>query len=1378
MTLNRTTPCLLLSIALSIAAVACSDDAAPSDDTSTDVETDAGSDTATDTASDTGGGDAAPLEGCDEEPGGFGCECDDGDDCDSGVCLATSWGAMACSSECEEGDCPDGWACESVGGGTMACVEIYNLCTPCRTNSQCQGGELGADGDRCVVVGDEEGAFCGQACGDDDDCPTGYGCETVDDVDGDSSDQCVPDSDVCGCTLAAIDDGSATDCFRGACGGERVCSAGGLSDCNAPTESAEVCDGDDNNCDGETDEGFDDLDEDDEADCVDDDDDGDTVDDDDDNCPAVANPGQEDADGDDLGNHCDLPDAPVVSGTTPASPSNQNDFTVQGTAEKAASVQLHSDDQCDIPVGNPVDADATTGAFSIALSVTNDSTTTLYASAANEGGTSPCSTSSVTYHEISSPPSTPTITGTIPTSPSPEAQPHVTGSADANSTVSVFAGADCDGAVVGSGSAADFLSAGIQATTGITPNDTTVVRVTSADALGNVSSCSDGFSYTHDDQTPGEPTLTSIDPEGGSDDPTPTVVGTAEIGAFVSFHATDDCSDDTVGTGTADGSGNYAFDLTVASNAESDLYARATDAAGNDSPCSDKLATYTHDDEAPAFDADSLTVSVQDTDTVLLEWTQATDSLSAQGAITYEVCSTPLPASRGGCDPFAAVDSVTGAGSLSVTVPSGVRQWYGVLAIDEAGNESGGDHFADEVTPSTGVVTSVVGGVEVDGDDVTMCVVLADGGVRCMDSSGQSLYSLDDLDGVTHLARADNEGDPDHWCSRHADGTAYCWGNNSGDHMRLGEAGDIDTPAAALVSEHVLTIAPAAGATCASYFVDDASPNRIRCWGAGYEGADEEIDSALFPTSNQVHLPMSQEPCVIGPGGYLFCWTRGSAAPRRIASTTGSFVDIEWLISDVSLGLRANGFVNSFEFEDADVASVTPVTGLSSIMDLAAAGDHYCVVGADGEVACKGRNDDDQLTDNTPSGLGFVDTGVINAVSTGLGSRHSCAALANGRVSCWGRGFGATPALVGGVDAYVAATGVATGGGSSCLRRSDGRVACWGGNDAGQLGVGAVGPARPWIGLVSGIPDAGENTTPGDTDDRYARAVSVGGQHACAILSDGAVGCWGSNASGQLGLSTDLVSGSAEAGLVPSLSNVRGISAGANHTCVVRGDGTVRCWGANESGQLGNNTTEPSATPVQATGMVLVHQVEAGADFTCARDFGAEVECWGDGFSNKPSLVSGVTATIDLAVGDHHACALFSDGSAKCWGENDFGQLGRGDDEFPGSKSQPVDVIGIDQMVQIAAGSQHTCALRSDGSVWCWGANAAGQLGDDTTTPSIAPVEVEGMGPARSIAAGGDVTCAVIDDGSVRCWGANDQGQVGDDTTESRSVATPVSYFP
>lgn len=353
-----------------------------------------------------------------------------------------------------------------------------------------------------------------------------------------------------------------------------------------------------------------------------------------------------------------------------------------------------------------------------------------------------------------------------------------------------------------------------------------------------------------------------------------------------------------------------------------------------------------------------------------------------------------------------------------------------------------------------------------------------------------------------------------------------------------------------------------------------------------------------------------------------------------------------------------------------------------------ASGEPDCAVISGGKVVCWGPNRNGQLGNgtNVSSNRPVEVTGVTGAVSVSASGTHACALLGNGTVKCWGEGFFGelgngsfadhnTPVDVLGV---TGATQLSSAGAHSCARLAGGTVKCWGAGKWGQLGNGLNFNSAVAVDVMAARP-------PDDprAPDLLTGVQSVVAQEttSCALLANGTIRCWGHNDHGQLGNGTTV-----DANLAVPVAGVGGATSvdTAGYTCAVVAGGTVKCWGYNVIGQLGNGTTTNSLSPVEVVGVTGATSVSIGA-------FGS-------------------------------TCALITGGTVKCWGLNEKGQLGDGSRT---SSSRPVDVVGVTGATAVSAGISHTCALLQGGWIQCWGSNFNGDLGHGTNTDvELTPVYV------------------------------------------------------
>lgn len=426
---------------------------------------------------------------------------------------------------------------------------------------------------------------------------------------------------------------------------------------------------------------------------------------------------------------------------------------------------------------------------------------------------------------------------------------------------------------------------------------------------------------------------------------------------------------------------------------------------------------------------------------------------------------------------------------------------------------------------------------------------------------------------------------------------------------------------------------------------------------------------------------------------------------------------------------------------------------------------------------------------------------------------------------------------------------VAAGYWHTCAVTNAGGAKCWGYNAQFVVGNEPYGGlVRTPVDVCASGADPPCREAEGETLTSVT-AVAAGDYHVCALMTTGGVKCWGADNLGQLGgKESDLCADPFSIGINPVIpcaatpvdvvgltTGVADLDAGWLHTCAVTTGGVAKCWGNDTWGQLGAETTEEckvpeplrgavrplgrgpispmagptpytepcSATPLDVFGLQGgMAAVGVGAMHSCVVTAAGGVKCWGwnlggqlgDGTLTDRDMPVDVCAdaaceeplgeVVDVAAGFAHTCSLMAEGGVKCWGNNQFGQLGDGG--RCGLVCLPVDVCAdetcaapLTGVVAISVGPWHTCALTTEGGVKCWGYNSSGQLGDGTQTRRFTPVDVVGLSEgATALAAGGNPggshTCAVTKAGGVKCWGSNFWAQLGNGSSDTAAHVTPL----
>jgi cysteine-rich repeat protein len=754
------------------------------------------------------------------------------------------------------------------------------------------------------------------------------------------------------------------------------------------------------------------------------------------------------------------------------------------------------------------------------------------------------------------------------------------------------------------------------------------------------------------------------------------------------------------------------------------------------------------------------------------------------------------------------------------------------------------------------------------------CALLETGRVKCWGLNGTGFLGTGDTlqrsappadpvdlgthgDGSPYVAKSISVGQ-EFSCAVLDDDTVKCWGDNRFGQLGVGDTNNTNAPTLPVRFPDGTALRARALVTGEWHACAITLGGDVTCWGADYgvlgQGTDiYNVPNPGIPTrlgfglkALELSRANAAHTCAVLDDGNTKCWGNGG-------------------YGQLGVGDSSNRGKRPSEMGD-NLPAVDFGTGRMAY-ELATGGAHTCARLDNGQVKCWGNNDNGALglggTSRTTAPTSEVDLGtgrLARAVSAG--GNTTCVLLGGDEVKCWGyNGYGqlglsdnqdrgdAPGELGDALNACIDLTPAPVARSRKLLVRPDepttfeipisdmdSPVLSYLVNDSGLAGTvtrggrflsyapptGAVDGQSLGQLVITGTDGDGQSATA--TLDLSIRApqptppLSVGVHHACAVMSDGAVKCWGSNDWGKLGNGTMWAHWGDEPGetaqnapavdLGPGQKAVS-VAAGAHHTCALLDDGNVKCWGLNGTGFLGtgdtNQRSAPPANPVNlgSDGNGLPYTARAisvGEEFSCAVLHDDSVKCWGDNrfgqlgvgdynTTNAPTLpVAYSDGTVlkarALTTGAWHACALLFSGDVTCWG-HDYGVLGQGTDIHSVTRPTIPTRLGLKALELSRANAMHTCAVLDDGSSKCWGNGGYGQLGlGDSNNRGKFPTQMGDNLPAVDfgtgrmafeLATGGAHTCARLDNGQVKCWGNNDNGALGlGDTARTTAPTSPV----
>ncbi len=602
------------------------------------------------------------------------------------------------------------------------------------------------------------------------------------------------------------------------------------------------------------------------------------------------------------------------------------------------------------------------------------------------------------------------------------------------------------------------------------------------------------------------------------------------------------------------------------------------------------------------------------------------------------------------------------------------------------------------------------------------------------------------------------------------DGTVWTWGYNGYGELGSGNTTDRSTPFSVAGLTNILAVSAGNYHTLAL-----KGDGTVWAWGANGNGQ-------------------------LGDGT-----TVQRTAPVQVINLT-NVIAIEAGLNNFSLALKSDGTVWGWGYNaDGELGDGTTtgrtspvqVLNLSGVAQIAAGQYHGLARKSDGTVWAWGYGAYGQLGNGaTTSQSTIVRVGSLaSATSIAAGNLHSLAVQSDGTVWAWGAdangqlGDGTTtnksaPEQIGAsVTGFSSFSRVAAGGNFSMALQANGATWAWGDNTQGELGNGSTTSSLTPVTQSACPAPPPANDGLGVSAFTSHLSASVANKFTLFVKSDGTVWGSGENSNGQVGDGTEIDRSSPVQAV--NVTGATGVAAGQYHSLAVTTAGSVWSWGYNGYGQLGNGRTTDQAVPAAINGFAGAVAVAAGTNHSLVLKSDGTVWSFGANGNGQlgdttttsrssPVQVVGLTGVTAIAAGGlgNYSLALKSDGTVWAWGYNADGELGNG---LSASTTSPVQVAGLTNVIAIAGGGYHSLALRSDGTIWGWGYDAYGQLGDGGTAAEHNIAHVNGLTNIIAIAAGQYHSVAVKSDGTVWTWGYNTDGELGVGNTTRSSVPVQVT---
>ena len=611
-----------------------------------------------------------------------------------------------------------------------------------------------------------------------------------------------------------------------------------------------------------------------------------------------------------------------------------------------------------------------------------------------------------------------------------------------------------------------------------------------------------------------------------------------------------------------------------------------------------------------------------------------------------------------------------------------------------------------------------------------------------------------------------------HACAVLRSGEVRCWGENTDGQLGNGGSASTLVPVAVAGISDAVQVEGGSAFSCAR-----RRGGEVSCWGEGSRG--NLGSGAREDSPSPVQVAMLDDAIDISLGSNFACAARESGEA-------------------VCWGAGSSGQLGRGEGGDRDSERPVPALGLEGVTRIAAGTSHVCAIAGE-QTFCWGNNRSKQLGQGEeaepPEALAPIEVAAaagLRAISSG--DAQTCGIKADGTGICWGsstlgRAYvrDAPRHSPGAIDDLANLTSLMVQGNHGCALQEGTNLLCWGFNMHGEHAMDDVSNSAKSaprlcaedIAAIEPAPSSVPTFAPGAATEEAIRGhLAFGESHACGVLADGRVRCFGSNSRGQLGIGNTAAQPSDGGLAVVGISDAVQVAAALSRTCVRRRGGEVACfgdyWNSAAELELGASLPQPIAGITDATDLIM------GGDVSCVRHADGGYSCWGSNFSGQlgnggtesdatPSRVSIGEELEGLALAGTTSCAIRA-GKALCWGSGSNGLLG---DEELRRSLEPMEIPRLSGVTQLSGYGGTMCAIHRGGKVSCWGSNSRGLLGqEDRDGKSAIPVEIRGIRNAEELRIGKSTACAIVRGGEAFCWGANGAGQTGHGETEPTYVTT------